>query len=231
MPGRGNKSPRPIFQESKKNMKVVSQVKAALGRSRRAMNVLWLSANVADTETITIGNEVYEIDTAANPGAITAGRIRVNCNAGVTPTIASAAIVAAINANTQQGIVAVAISVNEILIHTRDNVEARLLACTETLAGANNAWAAAAMYGGGAEGVKGVRLIQRAANAQEVSIGNAHFVFGFPVNHVTANVRTAAGVAKAWDGAITVTGNRVKLDNAGASDWAATDILTVIAAE
>jgi len=35
------------------------------------MNVLRLASNVADGETITIGADVYEIDTAA-PGAVTA---------------------------------------------------------------------------------------------------------------------------------------------------------------
>src|ERR1043165_4822546 len=96
-------------------MRTIKDVKDNL-KPRRAMNVLRLAANVADAETITIGSEVYEIDTAAAPGAITAGNIRVDCNAGVTPTIASAAIVAAINANTRLGLTAVAISVNEILV-------------------------------------------------------------------------------------------------------------------
>lgn len=195
------------------------------------MNVLRLASNVADTETFTIGTEVYEIDTAAAPGAITAGRIRVDCNAGVTPAIASASIVAAINGNTKQGIIAVAISANEILIYTDPKSPARLLACTETLAGANNAWAAAVMYGGGSEAAKGDQLVARAANAQEVAIGNAHFVFPFTVGVAGASVRSAAGIPIAWNGAITISGNRVTLDNSGATDWAATDVLTVHAAE
>src|ERR1041385_3024534 len=81
-------------------MRTLKDIKDAL-RGRRAVNVLRLASNVAEAATITSGGEVYEIDTAADPGAITAGNIRVNCNGGVTPTIASAAIVAAINANTR----------------------------------------------------------------------------------------------------------------------------------
>ena len=50
-------------------MKTLSNVKAA-SRGRRAINVLRLASNVADAETITIGSEVYEIDTAAAPGAM-----------------------------------------------------------------------------------------------------------------------------------------------------------------
>jgi hypothetical protein len=94
-------------------MRTIKDVRDNL-RPRRAMNVLRLASNVADAETITIGTEVYEIDTAVAPGVITAGNIRVDCNAGVTPAVAAPAIVAAINANTKLGLTALAISVNEI---------------------------------------------------------------------------------------------------------------------
>src|SRR2546422_9231541 len=135
-------------------MKTLSSVKAA-SRGRRAINVLRLASNVADAETITIGSELYEIDTAAAPGAITAGNIRVDCNAGVTPTTASAAIVAAINANTKLGLTAVAISVNEVLVYTNAETSALALPCSETLAGANNAWNATGFYGGEGSGAAG----------------------------------------------------------------------------
>jgi hypothetical protein len=135
-------------------MRTIKDIKDNL-RPRRAMNVLRLASNVADAETITIGSEVYEIDTAAAPGAITAGNIRVDCNAGVTPAIASAAIVAAINANTKYGLTALAISVNEILVFANSDSSPITLPCAETLAGANNAWAAANFYGGEASGLGG----------------------------------------------------------------------------
>lgn len=199
------------------------------GLGRCAVNVLRLASNVADGETFTIGNEVYEIDTAAAPGAITAGNIRVDCNAGVTPTIASAAIVAAIKANTRQGLFAEAISVNEVLVATVDGNRAAALVCSETLAGANNAWSSATMVGG-LVGPLGSGCQTRVPTAQEVTIGNIHFYFPFTVNAMIAAVRiTASGVAKAWDGALTKSGGRVTLDNAGATDWAATDTVTVYA--
>ncbi len=44
----------------------------------------------------------------------------------------------------------------------------------------------------------------------------------------TAAVRTAAGVVKAWDGALVVAGNTVTVDNAGAVDWAATDTIDIV---
>src|SRR3954468_1148150 len=209
-------------------MRTIKDVKDNL-KPRRAMNVLRLASNVADAETITIGSEVYEIDTAAAPGAIAAGNIRVDCNAGVTPTIASAAIVAAINANTKYGLTAVAISVNEVLVFGNSDSSPIALPCSETLAGANNAWAVAAFYGGEASGIRGLRAAQRSPNAQEVAIGNMHFVFPFAVLAVLVQVRSSTGAAKAWDGVTTISGARVSLDNAGATDWAATDNVVVLA--
>lgn len=41
-------------------------------------------------------------------------------------------------------------------------------------------------------------------------------------------VRDAAGALKAWDGVITVTGDLVTIDNAGAVDWIATDTVDVV---
>src|SRR5438552_18589953 len=152
-------------------MRTLKDVKDNL-KPRRAMNVLRLASNVADAETITIGSEVYEIDTAAAPGAITAGNIRVDCNAGVTPTTASAAIVAAINANTKLGLTAVAISVNEVLVYTNAETSALALPCSETLAGANNAWNATACYGGEAAVPAGMLVSMPTPNAQEVTLGS-----------------------------------------------------------
>src|SRR5689334_13070943 len=135
-------------------MKTISSVKL-VEAGRRFCNVLRLASNVADAETVTIGNEVYEIDT--DPATVVTGNILVNCSGGVTPILVGASLVATINANTQQGIVAKAISANEILIATKIGVAGRALACSETLAGANNAWAAALMYGG-SDTFKGLQL-------------------------------------------------------------------------
>ena len=210
-------------------MKSLSYSKAA-NAGRRFSNVLRIASNVADAETVTIGNEVYEMDTTAYPGAITAGNIRVDCSSGVTPTIAGASLVAAINANSQQGIVAKVISANEVLIATKVGVAGRQIACAETLAGANNAWAAAAMYGG-ADAFKGEQLQARAANATEVALGTMRFVFPFLPVAAVVQVRTAAGAVKAWGGNTTLTLDRVDLANTGATDIAATDIVTVLASE
>jgi hypothetical protein len=210
--------------------KPLSNLKSA-NTGRVAVNVLRIASNVADAETVTIGNEVYEIDTAAAPGAITTGNIRVDCNAGVTPTIASAALVAAINGNTRQGLFAVAISVNEVLVATVSGNNAAALVCSKTLAGANNAWSSATMVGG-AQGPLGQCAQARVPTAQEVTIGNMHFYFPFAVASMIAAVRvTATGIVKAWGGVLAKSGNRVTLTNNASTDWAATDTVTVYACQ
>lgn len=208
--------------------KTLSALKAAFAGGPM-INVLRLASDVADAETITIGSRVYEIDTAST-ATITAGNIRVNCNAGVTPTIASAAIVAAINGNADSEVLAVAISVNEILIWTKPG-KAQPLACTETLAGTNNAWAAAAMFAATSTAANGgLEMGARVPTATEVAVGNMHFQFNFAPACAIAVVRvTSSGVLKAHDGALTISGNRVTLNNAGSTDWAATDTVTVLA--
>lgn len=211
-------------------MKVLSSLKTAEAR-QPYINVLRLAANVADAETVTIGDQVYEFDTAASP-TITAGRTRVDVNAAQTPTAASAALVLAINNNAQSTVAAVAISVNEILIWSKDGVGTPLT-CTETLAGANNQWSAAAMYATGTNiDFRAESVGSRVPTATEVAIGNMHFRYSFAVAAAIVAVRvTSTGVVKAWDGAMTISGNMVKLDNAGSTDWAATDTVTVFASQ
>ena len=59
--------------------------------------------------------------------------------------------------------------------------------------------------------------------------GPKESLYPFTVVAANAFVRTAAGVSKAWDGSVSFTGNRVKLDNSGATDWAAGDVLFCLA--
>lgn len=141
------------------------------------------------------------------------------------------AMVLAIAASNTQGIAAAKISATELLIYS---VVARsiALACTETLAGTNNSWSAAAMYGGAAAAIKKQQAFSRVPTAAEVVHGNMHFMCTFtPTKVFTEVVVTSSGVPKVWLGGVTITGNRVTLDNAGATDWAATDTVRVLAIE
>jgi hypothetical protein len=208
-------------------MKRLSEYAASVGRKRVPQNILRLGANVADAETITIGRDVFEMDTNATS---TAGNIAVNVNGNLTPTLAGPLIVAAINTYNTQKVAAVQLAVGVIVVYGNEpNQGVPPLGCTETLAGAGNAWDAAAMYSGNAGLAPQTVLVQRAAIAAEVTEGNAYFVLPFTVVSAIGFVRTAAGVSKAWDGAVSFTANRVKMDNAGATDWAATDVLFCLA--
>jgi hypothetical protein len=168
--------------------------------------------------------DIFKAGTAA-----AAGRIEVGVVATLTPTVFGAALVAVINTEGTAGVTATAISANEVLI-TANTAGAVVTACTETLSGANNVWAAAAMYGGRAAGQRRVSVQRRVPNATEVALGNMHFVFDFAPVSVSARVVTTAtpGVVKAWDGAVTITGNRATLDNTGATDFAATDTVELV---
>lgn len=196
---------------------------------------LRVAANVADEETVTIGADVYEFDRADD--GVTAGRIAVTTHVDDTPANATNALITAINASGTEHVVAVDISANEIAVFTADepggNIQpsATTIAVSETLDGTDNTWDAANIDGGDQFGSP-LAMVSRVPTATEVALGNMHFGFPFTVGHVIAQVRvTASGAAKAWDGDIIATGRRVVINNDGATDWAATDTVTVIAAE
>lgn len=194
---------------------------------QRSVNVLRLASNASDTETITIGADVYEIDTNAT---YTAGRIPVTTADG-TPTNVSAALVTAINASSTERVTASAISVNEVLVIATD-LGAVVTPCTETLAGTNNVFSANAMYGGSAIANARYEAASRVPVTQEVNIGNIHFYFDFTVKYARALVyTTSTGAAIAHDGVLTISGNRVTLDNSGSTDWSTSTTVAVFAAE
>src|SRR4051794_26747164 len=97
-------------------MKTLSNLKTA-GAGRLTSNTLRIASNVADGEIVTIGRDVYEFDMAAPPGAITAGRIRVNCFIGNSPNIVGPALAAAINASNSSGLVAKIAGANELNVY------------------------------------------------------------------------------------------------------------------
>ena len=206
-------------------MKTLSNFKNTAGRGRPAMNVLRIAVNVADTETVTIGRDVYEFD---NNATITAGRIRV-VTATLTPTVASAALAAAINASGTYGFQAFVISVNEVLLVSRVTGAKGAVACTETMGGSGNAWAAATMYAGSDDGASQQMLQSRIVNATEVTLTAAHFVFPFTVAGAIAQI-TRSGVVLAFNGAVTISGQRVTVGVGTTTfDFQAADVINVLA--
>lgn len=191
-----------------------------------AVGILRIANNVADGETITVGSTVFEVDTNA---AITAGRVAVDCSGGVTPTLFGTAFVAAFNAQ-QLGLKAYKVSANVVVIYDHNPGPGATLATTETLAGANNGWGAATLVRvGEPTTAKNVVMQSRAANAVEDSAEVMVFAFPFTPTEFTVSVRTAAGVAKAWDGAATIAGNLIILTSSGTTDIDDTDVVTVTA--
>ncbi len=194
---------------------------------RRAVNVLRVASNVADEEVVVIGDDTYEFD-RADDGVITVGAIAVTGHADDTPTAATDALIAAINASGTEAVEAIDIGNNEILIVALEVGEVEL-ACTTDMGGANNAWGAAAMYGGAAPATKKLVAQTRVPTAQEVALGNMHFVFPFVPTVVAVEVRvTATGVVVAWGGSIAVVDNRVTLTNGTNPDWAETDTVKLV---
>jgi len=66
--------------------------------------------------------------------------------------------------------------------------------------------------------------------AGDVTAGTIDFHFGDSVTQMIGaivQVETSAGVVKAWDGAKAISGPKLTIDNTGATDWAATDVISV----
>ncbi len=73
-----------------------------------------------------------------------------------------------------------------------------------------------------------VQAKSRVVTAADVTAAVINFDFHYtlPV-HAVVTVQDTNGVVRAWDGAYTVSANRVTVDNTGATDWAATDVVIV----
>lgn len=122
------------------------------------------------------------------------------------------------------------ISANEALFKMK--VAGRnVAACSETLAGSNNAWSASAFYGGADEpsGLQSVVGATRVPTATEVALQTMHFAFGFNPSAAIAQVRSSAGALRALDGAVVISGNRVSVNSSGSTDIQASDLVSVIA--
>ncbi len=161
---------------------------------------------------------------------VTTGNIAVGLVTTLTPTAFTAALLAVINGIGTELVTAVLVSVNEIFLKAR-SVGAVALATTETLAGANNAWAATAMYGGKAAAARKINFQSRVPLAMDVTLGGMKFQFDFTPTLVQVYIVVTAtpGIALAWDGGFTITDGLVVLDNAGTTDWAVTNTVYVIA--
>jgi hypothetical protein len=190
-----------------------------------------IAATVADAETITLGDEVYEFDTAVSP-TITAGRIRVDVSGGAGASAARTALIAAINASSNR-YRAYASGGNVVTVATK-NPSAYVGAISETMAGGGNVVNGSAFRAGRVPTPARVELITRVPTADEVTNGIINFPLTFvPRFYSLAIVTTSTGARIAWDGALTIdaTNNAIKLDNAGTADWATTSTIHLLVGE
>ena len=122
-----------------------------------ATGTLTFTGVVSDTETVTIGDDVYEFDTDAS---VTEGNILVDVSGGATASDAVTALVAAIVASDTQGVGA-ADGAGDTVVLTADTAgtAANAIATTETCA--NGSFGAVTLEGGvdSTTGVKGQMFV------------------------------------------------------------------------
>lgn len=177
---------------------------------------------------ILTGLEGDAIATTETLGSGSFGGAVLSGGADATAEQTTDAIVAAVGSAYPYS--ATKISANEILF-TMAIAGRNVTAVSETLTGSNNAWSAAAFYGGAEEPAElpKARSTSRVPTATEVTLQTMHFAFGFNPASAIVQVRSSAGVLTAFDGSIVITGNRVSVNSAGATDIGANDIVSVIA--
>lgn len=196
----------------------------AVTASATSTDGLTATAKIAGTA----GNAIAIAEAGSNTSWASAA---TTLSGGVDPTAAEAvdAIVLAIN-SVVCGLRAVEVATNEILLRS-PGPTAAAIACTETLAGSNNGFAAATSYGGerNPDDLPITKVIQRAVLAVEVAVGAMRFPLEFTPTAVSVVVKTSAGVAKAWDGVATIGTKLVTVDISGSSDYAAGDLVILTA--
>ena len=173
----------------------------------------------ADASTIYVGD-----------GIAVGSTIAVGLVTTLTPAAFTTALTADINSQGAEQITATRISATEILL-VADATGVVATACTETLAGANNVFANATMVGGRAMDQRRMAIQTRVPTATEVALDHLHVAFDFTPTILVVLVGPTAtpGALKIWDGAWTISGGLVTIDNSGSVDFAATDTVTVIA--
>lgn len=185
--------------------------------------LLQITGVVVDGETVTVGAEVYEFDAA--PPSVGAGNIGVDVSGGLDAVNALAQLTLAINASGRSGVRAEdpldGVNLDLIARKAHDNVSANV-ALAETIV--NGAIDGAMQFG--KKGTPPMKFT-RNPSALEVVAGRMKWFFDREVSAVQVHVRTSAGIVKAWNGGDGFNDTEVTLDNAGTTDWVATDRVTI----
>ena len=211
---------------------------AVVAQAQHAQNQLFILTNVVQGETVSINSKVFEAVT--NASALTAStNIPVIIGAPGTPVSGSNVFARLLtltinsNAATTRVIAECTTPFTNTVVITALDYGTQALTNSETLAGVGNAWASNRMWGGVGylDHYRKAKVTKRTAIAAEVTSGVIAFAFDFAPSHAMVQVTSSAGVVKLYNGAITIAGNNVYVDNTGSTDFAATDVVTVNATE
>lgn len=125
-------------------------VKVLLG-TVQSTGTLSITGDVANAETITIGGVTYEFDSAAPPGSVVAGNVRVDVSGGLGKAAAQAALITAINNYNGSVVVATAAGGDDMLATAKEyGTNGDAIGTTKVCA--NASWAAVTL-GSGADAV------------------------------------------------------------------------------
>lgn len=198
------------------------------------INTLRIGSNAVEGETVTIGADVYEIDTDAVVGQ---GRVRVAVSA-LTPLIVANALAAAINNNASSGVSAhVGSSPVRVVVAPRKTSAFLLTTFTfaETLSGANNAWDGAVFHDGKPAGPRLMAAFDRPVSSAESTATVVDVVLPFVTTPSLIQVEvTGSNTAhKPWDGQVVIDPLFPRLilitKGSAGNQWTTGDVLRVTA--
>jgi hypothetical protein len=184
----------------------------------------------------TVATHADALDIFVGDGIVGGSTIAVGLVATLTPTAFMPALVDDINNDGTLNLKASQITVNHLLLESADApggtvaASTTAVACSETLTGANNAWANATMVNGKAAGARSVAMFTHTVLQVEEDL--ALLILSLPFNPTGYIVQAydANGVFKGTlSDKITISGNRIQYDFFGATNLVATDKVMVVA--
>lgn len=178
-----------------------------------------------DGDTVTINGVIFELDDDAT---YTSTNVQVDISAAATAAATMTALAAAINASNLNALGYSAGAETNNSIEQCVVVAPRPFTASETL---TNGTAVTKTGTPEPYDDQYATIIQsRVPSAGEVTTGVLHFVFpGTVVNAVLSTRVTSTGVVKTLTDALSISGQRAKVTAAGATNFAATDTVSVIA--
>lgn len=183
------------------------------------MAIIRMSGVGVDGDTVTIKGRVYHLNNGTAAGA---GQEEVDITGSQTAIATCTALAAAVNGNFGSDKIRAESLGAQVALLSYSH-----FSNSETL---TNGTVDAGGYGGTtSDNLRSVAIVERVATASEATDAIMRIFFGGDVDAVIVDVRTTTGAKKAWDGAISVTGQLVQLVNGAAVDWIAGDKITIMA--